>query len=115
MYGHIHFYYDNSKGTFKIMFQSLKNKKESRCNSDHMKIQFSQKTFLSKYSLIKRQFYQKTVCNTLFRLLWLGNVYMTCMLQTFISRVNITYPEVTQVHKGWMKCCLMFTSPLMKH
>ena len=43
------------------MFQSVKNKKESRCNSDHMKIQFYQKTFLSKYSFIKRQFYQNTV------------------------------------------------------
>ena len=26
------------------MFQSVKNKKESRCNSDHMKIQFYQNT-----------------------------------------------------------------------
>ena len=48
------------------MFQSVKNKKESRCNSDHMKIQFYQKTFLSKYSFIiksfiKRQFYQKDI------------------------------------------------------
>ena len=29
MYGHIHFYYDNSEDSFKIMFQSLKNKKEN--------------------------------------------------------------------------------------
>ena len=35
------------------------------------------------------------------------------MTGCLFSWVNITYPEVTQVHKGWMKCCLMFTTPLM--
>ena len=30
------------------MFQSVKNRKESRCNSDHMKIQFYQNTVFLK-------------------------------------------------------------------
>ena len=39
----------------------------------------------------------------------------TCMKSSIISWIDITYPEVTQVHIGWMECRLMFTPPQKKH
>ena len=39
----------------------------------------------------------------------------TCMKSSIISWIDITYPEATQVHIGWMECRLMFTPPQKKH